>query len=145
MENRLPYIFLSSEGQHQELLLKQMAEGHSWKVGLGSDLSLHISQWRPLPFFSILFCRQPRILFSTPISFSLPGADSTSLQSSSSQAPFSRLRNCQWWGGGFLLERERFGPTWVCGLADVGAAAKWPGGQGLYPGGCQDRGTGCPA
>uniref|UniRef100_A0A8C6AUW5 CCDC163 homolog n=1 Tax=Monodon monoceros TaxID=40151 RepID=A0A8C6AUW5_MONMO len=41
--------------QHQELLLKQMTEGrqaqaHSWKVGPGSDLSVHISLWRPRPF-----------------------------------------------------------------------------------------------
>ena len=38
--------------------------------------------------------------------------------------------------GVFLLERERFDFTWHHNLADVGAAAEWPGGQG----GCQDRG-----
>uniref|UniRef100_A0A8C0T133 CCDC163 homolog n=2 Tax=Canis lupus familiaris TaxID=9615 RepID=A0A8C0T133_CANLF len=85
--------------QHQELLLKQMAEGqqaqaHSWKVGRGSDLSLHISLWRPLPFslYSVLQAGQDTLFHS--ISFSLPYADSTLLQSFSSQAPFSRLRNC---------------------------------------------------
>lgn len=43
--------------------------------------------------------------------------------------------------GVFLLERERFGSTWYHNLADDGAVAEWPGGQG----GCQDRGPGCPA
>ena len=99
LENSSLTFFFSSEGQHQELLLKQMAEGqqaqaHSWKVGRGSDLSLHISLWRPLPFslYSVLQAGQDTLFHS--ISFSLPYADSTLLQSFSSQAPFSRLRNC---------------------------------------------------
>lgn len=88
-----PLHFLSFAGQYRELLLKQMTDGQqaeacSWKVGPELDLCVHIF----LPF-SILFCRRARMPSPTPCLFpSLPCADSSSLQSSSSQALCFSLR-----------------------------------------------------
>ena len=88
----VPSHFLSSAGQHQELLLKQITERQqaqacSWKVGPGSDLFVHLSLWRPLPFsiYSVLQAGQDTLSYSYLFP-SLPCTDSTSLQSSSSQA-----------------------------------------------------------
>ncbi|XP_020953288.1 uncharacterized protein LOC110261410 [Sus scrofa] len=89
-EVKLRWVQLS---QYRELLLKQMTDGQqaeacSWKVGPELDLCVHIF----LPF-SILFCRRARMPSPTPCLFpSLPCADSSSLQSSSSQALCFSLR-----------------------------------------------------